>query len=57
MSRNQILNIVKNLDRLIDMKAKHPHKRFGLSDDDLAIYDPEEWNRIHKVDQKISLSK
>ncbi len=48
MKNKQIQIILEGLERLIEMKKKNPNKKFGLSDDDLAIYDTEAWIKKHK---------
>lgn len=51
MKNRQIQIILEGLEGLIEMKKKHPHKKFGLSDDDLAIYDTEAWYKLHANDK------
>lgn len=47
MKNKQMQHILGGLDKLIEMKKRNPHKKFGLSDDDLAIYDTEAWYKLH----------
>lgn len=47
MKNKQIQTILDGLNMLIEMKKKNPHKKFGLSDDDLAIYDTDAWYKLH----------
>ncbi|KKP46537.1 MAG: hypothetical protein UR39_C0010G0049 [Candidatus Woesebacteria bacterium GW2011_GWA1_33_30] len=52
MKNKQIQVILKGLEGLIRMKKKYPHIKFGLSDDDLAIYDTEAWYKLHSKDKE-----